>query len=87
MDNEQLRRSFGLAAETTGVRVRGTVPLSAAAEALRKDDLILQVQGHTIANDGSFAVGAQERLFLVTCVTYVTCRTHEAYGTEGTHVT
>ena len=65
MENAQLRRSFGLDDDATGVRVRGTVPLSAAAEMLQKDDLILRVQGHAIANDGSFAVGAQERLSFV----------------------
>lgn len=61
MENEQLRRCYGLSPGTTGVLVRGVVPLAAAARLLRRGDVLLSAQGHTIANDGSFAVGAQAR--------------------------
>lgn len=61
MDNEQLRKFYRLP-KAAGVRVRGVVPLAAAANYLKTDDIILQVQGHPIANDGSFAVGAQVKL-------------------------
>ena len=47
---------------TQGVLVRGLSPLAAAASMLRRDDVILSVGDQAIANDGSFAVGAQARL-------------------------
>ena len=45
-----------------GVLIRGISPLAAAAGLLQRDDVILSLGGQPIANDGSFAVGAQERL-------------------------
>jgi len=44
------------------VLIRGVAPLAAAASALRRDDVLLALAGERIANDGSFAVAAQERL-------------------------
>jgi S1-C subfamily serine protease len=63
LENEQLRRYYGLDdTKHSGVLVRGLSPLAAAASMLRRDDVILSVGDHAVANDGSFAVGAQERL-------------------------
>ena len=42
--------------------VRGVAPLAAASDYLQRDDVLLALEGNPIANDGSFAVGAQERL-------------------------
>lgn len=61
MENEQLRRCYGMAEGQTGVLVRGLVPLADAMHFLQRGDVLLAAQGHTIANDGSFAVGAQAR--------------------------
>ena len=63
-DNEQLRAFLGLPPEASGVLCRGTVPLAAGSAVLRRDDVLLRVQGHTIANDGTFSVGVQERAAL-----------------------
>ncbi|KAL1524518.1 hypothetical protein AB1Y20_019411 [Prymnesium parvum] len=65
MDNGQLRRFYRLPPARTGVLVRGVLPLAAAASLLQRHDVIMEVQGQIIANDGSFAVGAQERLSFV----------------------
>ena len=66
LENEQLRGLAGLGggddAGRTGVLVRGLSPLSAAASVLRRGDVILALDGHRIANDGTFSVAAQERL-------------------------
>ena len=63
LENEQLRAYYGLDdAVHTGVLVRGVAPLAAAASYLQRDDVLLALAHQPIANDGSFAVGAQERL-------------------------
>ena len=66
LENEQLRGLAGLGsgddAGRTGVLVRGLSPLSAAASVLRRGDVVLALDGHRIANDGTFSVAAQERL-------------------------
>lgn len=62
LENEQLRQYYGIDDSRSGVLVRGLSPLSAAAGVLERDDVLLALDGKPIANDGSFAVGAQERL-------------------------
>jgi len=63
LENEQLRAYYKLDdAAHTGVLVRGVAPLAAASDYLQRDDVLLALEGNPIANDGSFAVGAQERL-------------------------
>jgi S1-C subfamily serine protease len=44
-----------------GVLLRGVVPTSPAAKLLRRGDVLLQLDGHDIAHDGSFAIGGQVR--------------------------
>ena len=61
LDNEQLRCYLGMG-ERTGVLVRGVLKLAAAHGVLREGDVLLEADGHAIANDGTFAVGQQERL-------------------------
>jgi len=64
LDNEQLRALYGIDERRgqSGVLIRGRAPLSAAAGYLKRDDVLLELAGQRIANDGSFAVAAQERL-------------------------
>ena len=63
LENEQLRRYYNLDDSIhSGVLIRGLSPLAAASGILKRDDVILALGGQRIANDGSFAVGAQERL-------------------------
>lgn len=62
LENEQLRDFVGMAKGQTGVLVCGIGPLVPAASQLRRNDVILEMDGQIIANDGSFAVGPKERL-------------------------
>ena len=100
LENEGLRRFHRMGPHTSGVYIRGVVPLAAAASHLARGDILLevhghsytsstyhvvltilatlailtrsttltilparsQVDGHRIADDGSFAVGDAERL-------------------------
>ena len=48
--------------DKSGVLVRGVVPVARAFEHLRRGDVLLALDGKEVANDGSFAVGQQERL-------------------------
>ena len=41
--------------------VRGVLPTTPAAETLRRGDVLVELDGHAIANDGTFAVGGQAR--------------------------
>ena len=62
LENEQLRAYYRVDSSRSGVLVRGLSPLSAARGLLQRDDVLLELDGKPIANDGTFAVGAQERL-------------------------
>lgn len=62
LENKQLRSFISIPNDRTGVLVRGLLPLAQGGDLLRKGDVILKVDGREIANDGSFAVGQQERL-------------------------
>lgn len=62
LENEQLRAYLKMPPKQTGVLVRGVNALAPAAASLRRGDILLEVEGRCVANDGSFAVGQQERL-------------------------
>jgi S1-C subfamily serine protease len=63
LENAQMRAFYRMDDKAhSGVLVRGLSPLSAAAELLRPDDVILEIDGRQIANDGTFGVAPQERL-------------------------
>jgi len=62
LENEQLREYYGVDGARSGVLVRGLSPLAAAASVLKRGDVILRLDSKEIANYGSIAVGAQERL-------------------------
>ena len=53
-----------IGAERTGVLIRGLLPLSACAQQglVLRGDVLLELDGQPIADDGTFAVGQQERL-------------------------
>lgn len=51
MENEVLRRHYGMLANDTGALVLLTAPLSPAASVLEKNDVMLAVDGIRIAND------------------------------------
>jgi len=63
LENEELRKYCGIHnSEYTGVLVRGVNPLAAASKFLQAEDIILALDGEVIANDGSIALGTQQRL-------------------------
>lgn len=62
LENQQLRAFLGLEAKQSGVYVRGLMPLAPAEGFLRSADVILEMDGQKISNNGSFQVGSQERL-------------------------
>jgi len=51
MENEMLRRHHGMHANETGVLILAAAPLSHASSVLRKNDVLLAVDGINIAND------------------------------------
>ncbi len=53
MDNPALRADLGLPNGSSGVVVANTDPYGAAAELLKPRDILLSIDGHPIANDGS----------------------------------
>jgi hypothetical protein len=59
LDNAQLRAYLGVKSEAGGVLLRGVLPTAPAARLLRRGDVLLQLDGHDIAHDGSFAIGGQ----------------------------
>lgn len=67
MENESLRRYYGLKEDDTGVLVLRTAPLSPAASLLCRGDVVMSVDGIDIANDGTipFRDGSnKERVFM-----------------------
>ncbi len=52
MKSKALRQFFGMQAEETGVRVQSIDDLSTAKDMLEVDDVILEIDGHQIKNDG-----------------------------------
>ena len=56
LENPAARRAAGLEATASGVRVDLVFPGSSADGHLREKDVLIEVNGHDIANDGSVAV-------------------------------
>jgi len=61
--NRSLRHYLGMAADQTGVVVCDVLPLAGAAKALKRHDVILEVEGKKVANDGTVAFRRSERVF------------------------
>ena len=64
LENRQQRKVLHMGDERSGVLIRGVLPVASAANHLRRDDVLLALDGKPIANDGSFAVGQQARASL-----------------------
>ena len=52
MKSKALRQFFGMQTEETGIRVQSIDELSTAKDMLKVDDVILEIDGHQIKNDG-----------------------------------
>ena len=61
LENPALKRRYDVSGELTGVLVTGIYPGSPAAELLRENDVLLSVDGHRIANDGTVEFRSDER--------------------------
>ena len=57
MENAAARRKAGMEDGESGVRVDAVYPASSADGAIREGDVILEVQGRPVANDGTVADG------------------------------
>lgn len=61
MENPDMKRKYDMAKEQTGVILRHILPSSPAAEKLRKDDIIMAIDNHPIADDGTVEFRPMER--------------------------
>ena len=61
-DNPALRAYYGMAKNETGVLVTHVAPLSPSRSVLRKDDVLLEIDGRKIANDGTVSFRGWERV-------------------------
>ena len=61
-DNPALRAYLGMCSEETGVLVTEVLKLSPSRGALRKDDVLLEVDGRKVANDGTVSFRGWERV-------------------------
>jgi S1-C subfamily serine protease len=61
MENESLRKMYGLGNGKSGTLVLSVSPGSAADGKIRPGDIILSIDGHDIANDGSVEFRSKER--------------------------
>ncbi|MEM4409608.1 MAG: serine protease, partial [Candidatus Caldarchaeum sp.] len=64
MENDDLKRRFSMPEENTGVLVVGTVSGSPSAGKLRFGDIILEVDGYKVADDGTIEFRKRERTSL-----------------------
>lgn len=53
MENPDLRKAMGMAADQKGVRIRRIEPTSPESQFLKPSDIILSFDGINIANDGT----------------------------------
>lgn len=61
MENPDLRRHYGLKTEQSGVLVTDISTGTAADGTLKKDDVLLSIKGHPIADDGTVEFRPMER--------------------------
>ena len=61
LENPALKRRYEVSGGLTGVLVTGIYPGSPAAEFLQENDILLSVDGHRIANDGTVEFRSGER--------------------------
>jgi S1-C subfamily serine protease len=65
LENPAARRAAGLEATASGVRVELVFPGSSADGHLQAEDILVEVNGHDIANDGSVAVDDRRLALMV----------------------
>lgn len=53
MESENIRKAMGMKANQTGVLVNRTCSLADASNVLQKDDVIMEIEGVSIGNDGT----------------------------------
>jgi len=61
--NDALRDALGLPVDATGVGIYHVDPFGSARDYLREADVLLNVDGYTIANDGTIDLGDNKVLF------------------------
>lgn len=62
LESDKLRKSYGLKAHQTGIRIKKVPPLSAAQGYLKEDDVLLELDGVSIKNDGSVETEFNKRV-------------------------
>jgi S1-C subfamily serine protease len=65
LENPAARRAAGLETTASGVRVELVFPESSADGHLREGDILVEVNGHEVANDGSVAVAGLRLALMV----------------------
>jgi hypothetical protein len=63
-ENEQMRANLKLKDGQSGILICRVSPTTITTKFLQRGDVIMNIDGHDIANDGTFAVGQKERLSL-----------------------
>lgn len=53
LESENIRSAMGMTPEQTGILVNKVYPLSDAANVLKKDDILVSIDGSSIGNDGT----------------------------------
>ena len=62
LDNPALREFYGMLQNETGVLLTHVTPLSPSKDLLKKDDVLLEIDGKPIANDGTVSFRGWERV-------------------------
>ena len=65
LENQALRKSLGMQSQHSGVLVRKMAPLSLAKDAIQANDVIMELDGIQVANDGKVPFRPGERVSLV----------------------
>ena len=61
MENPDLKRKYGLAKDQTGMLITRVLPGSPADGVLKPDDVLLAVEGHAVADDGTVEFRPRQR--------------------------
>jgi S1-C subfamily serine protease len=61
LENPDLRRKYAVPADRTGVLVTATLPGSPTSGSLQRGDVLLSIEGHAIANNGTVEFRPSER--------------------------
>jgi hypothetical protein len=62
LESEVMRKALGIS-EQTGILVNKVAPLAQAAAVLKKDDVLLEMEGVAIGNDGTIPFREHERVY------------------------